>query len=646
MQLREAWSRFRPVPGRPLRSDLPPGRETPAWSDAAIDSLRQYTRAFSLLASHDQALLPLAQAVTTLPPLAEALREVERVARYVDGKVENASPTPAVLQDLRAEARGAHELAARALTSGGSTIAEQLDDVWFVARLLAHVPNRTLQRIARFAELPGEVRPWWSASGGRRLSRLDLQVDPRTLAALSPETPRARELREYALTAYTTSRAPEPPEPRLRVRVVAEGRPSGRIVGGGHGARWSLPLRSGTHGWTVDLDAAQVPAPGEPGLYLEFDPPAHVSAVFLEGPGGRPLPDPGRLESFAVKWMKGAARADLRVAKDSVEVAIVVPKEDRVVWDGLLPPDEVALAFPTQGADPLPVTARWGFAGWRRFSGTTIVGPYGEDPRGLASLEDGRAIVAFSELVLIVDPATGRTESLPYPEGRGQVPDGSFSAVSLDPYRLIVCGEDTESGRWAAVLDLDTSSWGSSPPGLVGPVAPRPEGGYAWMDGKTLRRRARDGSDDPPVALDRGGDLLGVDPVGRPVIRHGSGAVRLSPVNGAILSRVEGRPLALESTGSILLFDGTDSRHPELTREVRLRRALPDGSELGPFPMAMKTFPSPAPPLLVATVPDGRLLVLSPSGPSGVSQEATPETAETAVVELWEPVWAGEISYP
>ncbi|NNE44728.1 MAG: hypothetical protein HKN12_10995, partial [Gemmatimonadetes bacterium] len=196
-------------------------------------------------------------------------------------------------------------------------------------------------------------------------------------------------------------------------------------------------------------------------------------------------------------------------------------------------------------------------------------------------------------------------------------------------------------GGWAGLLDPETAEWRAAPDGpAAGTVVRHPAGGYAWLTGNKLRRRAPDGSQLPSVALDVEGRLLALDPGGWPVVRAVTGsAVRVNPGTGEVASRISGRALAADADGTVIVLAGMDARHRELARRVDLERVLADGTRTGPHRLDLKTSPVLDPPVRVAFAPDGAMLVL---GGSTWWRRLPDHDWWGAVVERWEPVWTGE----
>jgi hypothetical protein len=139
--------------------------------------------------------------------------------------------------------------------------------------------------------------------------------------------------------------------------------------------------------------------------------------------------------------------------------------------------------------------------------------------------------------------------------------------------------------------------------------------------------------------VDAGGRLLGFDPAGRPVVTASGQAMRLGRGSGAVTERIAGPALALAPDGAVLTYAGLQGRHAETACGILVERCLPDGTRTGPWPVDVKASPALEPPVRAAFAPDGALLVLA--GSTWWRRE--PDHAWWgAVVERWEPVWAGE----
>jgi hypothetical protein len=301
----------------------------------------------------------------------------------------------------------------------------------------------------------------------------------------------------------------------------------------------------------------------------------------------------------------------------------------------------MTVAFPANALGSRgDLEARWGFAGWGRAAGTVVPGHEAARPRGFGALPDGRAFVALASEAVLVDPETGRIERLPWPEGCPHAVGRELCVVTLGPDEVLVRGASGPSGGWARRLRLPEGRWLPVAPGPeTGTVAAHPDGGYAWLTGRSLHRRLADGTEPPPMTVDAPGRLLGFDPTGAAVVRLSTGnAVRLDPGSGAVVARIEGRVLALDAGGAVLLLEDLDARHRELATGVRLGRVLPDGAVRGPYPLALKTFPADEPPLRVAALPGDGLLVL---GGTTWWRRLPDHDWWGATVERWNAVWAG-----
>ncbi len=643
--IRSAWDPFRSAPDRALRADPPDGAPAPAWGATPIDSLRSAVRRLTHLATRDTTLLPLASNLAPIPEIAAALVEIGALHKRA-GRI----GTPGFSSEaaLRREARDVHRAAATAMKFGPSGSRDALSSAWFGSRLLEKIGTAPLREIANLTEetsRAAKVRiPANVASDSTGVSRLEIPIDPRILAALGPVTARTRRLRDEFVERWGYTSAPsreEELEPAFRVRVVAEGnRSSARLEGMAAGEAWEIPLAGEPRGWTATIDRRHVPAPGEPAPVLTFHSPVTVSTVFLEKPNGAPLRAPGRLRS--VRTIRSAAAASVALEAEAGPVEVMLRSGPRVLWSGVLPVGPTALAFPGDAfAERDDLVASWGFAGWRRVSGTTITGHEAARPLGLGALPDGRAFVALESGVLLVDPATGRTDRVEWPVPGGHERGRELCVVPLGPDRVLVRGASGPGSGWARFLDPATGAWSPVPDGPeTGTVAAHPDGGYAWLTGRTLHRRDVAGVDRPATEVDTPGRLLGFDPAGRVVVRIANGnAVRLDPSTGAAVDHLEGVALTVDETGAIVLLEGLTARHRELALGVRLARVLPDGTRLPAVPLAIKALPAQDPPLLLASTPDGALLAL---GGTTWWRRLPDHDWWGATVERWEGVWAGE----
>ncbi|MGQ0720411.1 MAG: hypothetical protein ACT4PE_02430 [Candidatus Eiseniibacteriota bacterium] len=617
--VRDAWDALRPAPDRALRSDPPEGVPFEGFAPGAVAALRDATRDIERLAAEDPALVHLARGVAALPAIAEAV---------------GAMSAAVAAGDLA----GAYAAAARASTASRGADSTQVAGAWFAARLAADLPAKALAATAGLAGGP----PVPAVRGDTAaVTRLLLPVDPRIAERARPWTDAAWRLAaEQSERWGYTSAATLPDEPALTVRVVAEGSPGeAKLVGGNPRELWTVPLDSTSRGWTATLPQSRVPEPGGGPLSLEFSRPARVGAVFLEPPGPGAFPPLGSLESVRVERSGSAAALVLEASTDSVEVLVSAESDGRALWHGRVGPGRRSVVLPLDalGEDDR-VVARWGFAGWRHAAGTVIPGHDAARADGFGALGDGRAVLALDRELVVVDPRGGEAKRFAYPAEKQHRPGRELCVVPLER-RTLIRGAAGPSGGWAALLDPDSGEWHEAPRGPeAGTVAAHPSGGYAWLDGERLRRRLADGSQVAGAALAVSGRLLGFEPSGRAVVRSGTGeALRVDPGTAAA-ARVEGPALAMEPGGAVLVYAGLGARHAELAREVRLLRVLPDGSTSGPFALAVKASPVLDPPVRVAAVADGTLLVL---GGTCWWRREPDHDWWGASVERWEPVWVG-----
>jgi len=645
VRIRDVWDRFRAAPERALAVDPAPDADFEGWSVEDIEALREAARGIERRAAEDAALLDLAHDVAVLPGVAEAVAEAAEARREARALAGAGRLRGRELTRVRQRALDAHAAAARLRTTGPDADWRGLEEAWFAARLLGTLPAEALDTVVRLERRKAVPAVHGS---GETVSGMEVPLDPRVLAGARPVTAHERFLeaeRERRWGYTSRARPPGEDEPALRLRVVAEGRLDGATLSGGpEGARWTRPLEAGPRGWTAVLDRAALPEPDEPPLELSFEKPVRVASIFAEDADGVPLPSLGRVYGLQFDLTERIARTLVHCAGDSVEMALWAGSpRHHPLWDGLVGEGERTLVFPRETmGDEGRVTAQWGFAGWRRAGGVEIPGHEAARATGFGALGDGRAVLALSSELLVIDPVSGAVEHIAYPAGRRHEPDREFCVVPLAGGLALVRGADGPSGGWAAVLDPITNAWRTAPAGPeTGTVAPHPEGGYAWLTGKTIRRRLVDGSDGPTASVDVTGRLLGFDPSGRAVVRGITGeAVRVSAANGAVVERIPGRALAMEPTGAVLLLAGLGARHAELAVEVSLERALADASRAGSHPIAVKAAPVREPPSVVAVAPDGALLVLG--GTTWWRREPDHDWWG-ATVERWEPVWAGEI---
>ncbi len=664
LRLRAAWDPFRPAPDRALRDDLPEGAPIPDWSAAEIEELRSAVRQISRLATEDSTLLALASGASPLPAIAEALAAIRDLREREREIVMEGTPSPARVKALHREAREAHARATSVRSRGLSADSSPLPEAWFGARLLMKLVDDPLQTIAAIPKrsLPPSPVRWWKPA--QEVSRVEIEIDPRTLAALRPVSRWSRALRRETEErwGYTEpSIAPAEHEAAIRVRVeAADDSLRGSVRSGEPSDPWDVPLASSDGDWIAVLDRAHVPWPGDAPPVLELDPPARLSALVLETPNGAPLDRPGRLRSLTTERATAATVAKLVTDGGPVEVALVSASGEplaggsgggttlgrprprlHALWSGVLEEKSTAIAFPeAAGGASGRVMARWGFAGWNRAAGVTIPGHDVIRPAGLCALPDGRALVAFGEELAIATPGTGRIERVFYPLGRRHEPGRELSLAPLADGRVLVRGAFGPGGGWVALLDCRTGIWSHVPPGPeTGSVAVHPDGGFAWLTGRTLRRRDEGGRNLPDITVDVSGRLLGFDSQRHAVVGLESGeAVRVDPITGGVTERIAGHALTVDRYGAVLLLDGLDARHPELAREIRIVRALPGGAFRGPYPLAIRASPVLDPPVLVAPTPDA-LLVL---GGTTWWRRLPDHDWWGVTVDRWEPVWAGE----
>jgi hypothetical protein len=660
--LRDVWDAFRPAAGRALRSRLPDGARAPVWSAEDIARLGRAAADVEAHAVSDAALDGLGAAASRLAGVAKALQALEEVATAITA-AESGSPASADLDGLLELLKAAHREAAEAAVGRPGLDWPALERSWFAARRIGTLPAENLERIRAME------RAQWKDSS-RRLravagEQTRIVIDPRIVERLQPVTERARELAweqterwgytgplapmdPAALPARTGVDAAAAPAVALRIRVFAEGDPSGAhltIAGPDPGARDSgtaafLPLSRSPRGWSAEVTHAQLPPPGE--LALEFPEPVSIGRVVLERADGADFGALGGIASAVLDRQGPLVRVKLDVREDSVDVALVTTADPpRPLWSGTLAPGNHALPFEaTAVPEGVSAIARWGFAGWRRAGSVEVPGSEAARADGFGALADGRAVLALPRRMLLVDPRRGETEEIRYPPRVRQDPGKEFCVVPLPRWTLVRGA--SRPGGWAGLLDPVTSEWNEAPDGpAAGTVAVHPGGGYTWLAGDRLRRRLGDGSQAATLVVDAEGRLLGLDAAGWPGVRTARGeAVRVNPANGDVAARIRGTVLAMEPGGAVLVLDGMDARHRELARQIRVRRVLPDGTATGPHRLDLKTSPVLDPPVRVAFAADGAMLVRA--GSTAWRREPDHDWWG-AVIERWEPVWAGEL---
>jgi hypothetical protein len=646
--LRDAWSALRAAPDRPLRADDPSGW-IPSWTLDRLVSLRDATQELSRLAARDAALVTLARDTVPLASIAEALTTVRAASEAIERAAAEQKPTPRIVARLTADARRAHEATAKAQTMGRAADWEALAREWFAARLVVSVSSQLLPRVSEFASLPERARPIASVPSGTRVEQLEFSIDPRILAERETMTLRtrslARELEER--WGYTEAFAPgSGEEPLLRVRIASAFPPEARLTGLADGNAWAIPFERSQGEWIALVPAKWLPSRTDPRLRIVFDAPASVDRVYLEETGGAPIRERGAVERLEFRRTGEAARAVLTVARETVDVSLVGGggHGPRVYWAGTVSPGQTSLAFPaTAFRDYEHFAAQWGFAGWTRAAGTTLPGHDVARATEFGVAGDGRAVLGLLDRLILVDPYSGSTEEVPYPDERVHEAGRPFAALPVEG-GLLVRGTKGAEG-WVALLDLDAARWTGVAPGPgSGTLATHPDGGYAWLAGRILTRRLADGRDEPPLVLDVTGELLGFDPAGNAVVRlPDGGAGRFNPKSGALIATIEGVPLAVDPGGAVLLLDRIEPASAVVARRARIRRVLADGSAGGSFWLDFRPSPVLDPPLRVVPRAGGSLLVL---GGSTFWRRGPSQAWWGASVEVWDSVWTGQILVP
>jgi hypothetical protein len=646
--LRAAWSSLRVDPERPLRAELPHG-VVPRWTSLQITDLRAAAQELSRLAAQDSVLVKLARDAMALGSIAEALTVARGASEKIDRALLEDRPTRAVVARLQSEARQVHEASARAQTAGRGADWNALQEEWFAARWVTTASSDLLRRVAEFAALAERSAPIATFESKQRVSELVLALDPRVLAARAVETARTRSL-AHELDAHWGFTEAEPTEAgeaiAFRVRLVVPGSPVARLGGLIEGFAWEVPFERDAAGWVAAVPTKWLPARTDPRLTISFDHPTLVERAYLEEPGGAPTRARGIVERLTFARSGEAARAILEAATDSVDVSLVGAGSGapHVYWTGVVPKGETSLAFPASALrDYEHFAAQWGFAGWTRSAGTTVPGYDAAEPIGFGASPDGRAVLGFADGIVFVDPYTGATESYAYPPGRAHDVGRPFAALPLGEGVLVRASAGPEG--WVSRFDLESATWNEVPPGPeVGSLAAHPDGGYAWLAGKTLRRRLPGGDDGPPLVLDVTGELFGFDPAGNAIVGLAEGgAGRVSAATGALLATIRGTPLAVDASGAVLVLERLEPPDPIVARRVLLGRVLPDGSSGGSFWIDTKPAPGLDPGIRIAKRADGSLLVL---GGSTWWKRGPRNDWWGASVEAWNSVWAGRTLVP
>ncbi|HMB71012.1 MAG TPA: hypothetical protein VKU85_16975, partial [bacterium] len=626
VRLRDAWSALGPGEGRALRAEPAPGTVFRGWTDAEIEPLAAAAAAVERAAAEAPAAAKIARDASVLPDVARAVTEATRI----------------LAESARGDAdRDALRERARAVVAAAASVRQRaarwdaVERGWFAARMLAALPESAL---AATAPLP-PAEPVF-ADSEEPVRELELAIDPRILAGAAPPRDRRRLETELAERRGFTLPPAFAPVPPVRVRVLADGKPDGATIAGDPPVR----LEATEQGWTADLPEALIPSPGDPPLRVDLRVPTAVSAVSLESAAGAAIRTPGRLDRVGLVKRGEVAQVTVTASGDSAEFSLAALVDGREVplWSGIAHSGEQVLAFEDRrlrGADA--VVTRWGFAGWRRAGAVELPGHEVARTDAFGALADGRAVIGLADGLVVADPVTGATETHSYPNDRRHQRGREFCIAPFEDGRVLVRGASGPGGGWAVELAPAAGSWSAAAKGPEsGTVATHPGGGYAWLTGNALHRRTAGGVEPAPIRLEAGGRLLGFDPAGRPVVAASGQAVRLGRGGGEVTERIPRPALALAPDGAVLTYAGLEGRHAEIACGVRVERALADGGRSGPWPLAVKASPVLSPPVRVAVAPDGALLILS--GSTWWRREPDHDWWG-AVVERWEPVWAGEI---
>jgi hypothetical protein len=652
MQLRAAWNAFRAASALPLAAD-DPAAPFPDWTEAEVGELRRAVQRVRRLAAEDTCLSELEQTLAPAPFIAEAIVTARQVLSEIAEAGLSPGPlSPGALVRLEAGAKTLRDQVARARAAGREEGWKRLEAAWFGMKLLDRLGRQMLAGLADVREREVDPRAVAVGDAGVEVVRFPVPIDPRILEEAGAETPRSRELRGQMVERWGYTSGPRdsrlvprlPEAPLLQVRVIAEGSSTGAVLATGpEGYSRRLPLERGSRGWVALLAETDLPIPGGPLPVLEFASPVRIEGVFVESAEGRAPRRRGGLARLDVYWNEGVVRPALVVVGDSLDVRIELEsgERSRVLVDAEFPVGETPLAFPlTADEGATPLVARWGFAGWHRVGGAEVPGSDVVRPAGFGVLADGRAMLAYAEHLLIVDPLGGGREVVAYPRGRVHERGRELCIAPLTDGSVLVRGASGPLGGWVARLDPETMIWTEVPSGPeAGTVAPLPGGGYAWLVGRHIFRRDDAGADLPALPSDVTGRLLGFDCLGRAIVRvQPRETVRLDSSSGAVVERVSDPVLAVEPDGALVILDGHDRRHPELALAIRLRRSLPDASAGRAHRLAFRTSPVLDPPVMAAALHDGSLLLLG--GTTWWRREPAHDWWGVCV-ERWEPVWAG-----
>jgi hypothetical protein len=633
VRVREAWNALGPVPGQPPRAHPPADAPVPEWTRQDRDPVEAAIKDLARLATKDPVLLPLSNLLNAVPKVADALRSVQDARHRLPGTTGGS---------VREVTRAAQERVAAAEGSLAGAGRDELAAAWFAVDALRDRSSRLVEETAdamahgagvTFAVGDREPRSDWS-----------LPADARVWSQVPAVTRRSSELRDarYEAMGYTAPRdRSNERQAAVRLRVVAEGDVRGARLTDAAGT-WEQTFERSRSGWVSVLPAGRIPEAQDPPLVLHFDPPAIVQRIFVERPDGSRLRPGGRVTSFRATREGLALRAALTVVGAAVSVELLRdgPQGLHAVWAGRLEPGEHALAFPVEpDGSPGAVTLRWGFGGWRREAGQELSGHEVARFQGLGALRDGRAVVALRETMMLVDWERGEAFPIDYPDGHRHAPDREFCFVDRGDGTALVRGADGPSGGWSADLDVEAGTWSEEPAGPeAGTVVAAGPGAIAWLRGNALHVRSGDG--ETTDALDATGRLLGLDSSGQPIVRLPSGDALRATRGGGIRGRVPGQVLAADATGTVLRLDRLNARHAELATGFTVDRVFVKGPRDGPWPIDLPTSPAGETPVEIVATADNSLIVRGGS----TRWRSLPEHAWWgATVEIWRPVWAGEI---
>ncbi len=633
LRVRDAWANLGPLDDRGPRARLPRGRPLPDWERSDLAPLESASRELSRQATKDAVLLPLASTIAAAPKLAEALRVLRDTRRRLPGTSG---------ESLRSLTRVAQERVAHAETAMGGRIRDELARAWFAPDALQEHARLLIDEAAEIIHNEDGVSFPVRGSGTR--THWELPADGRVWSQVPAVSPRSSRLRgeRYESLGYTTPRVPVTElHPAVRLRVVAEGDVrAARVTDAAE--TWEQEFERSRSGWVTVLRASRVPQSGDGPLQLHFDPPVRLTRIFVERPDGGRLAPVGRVTSFEATREGLALKAALRVAGGPASVELLRDGPDglHAVWSGRFEAGDHTVAFPTEAVGGTgAITLRWGFTGWRRSAGQELTGHEVARARGLGALADGRGVVALEGGLVLLDWEQDAAIPASYPQDHRHDPAREFSFVDLGDGSALVRGADGPTGGWAFRWNVALDRWE--------PVDPGPEAGtvvrsglsdLAWLKGGHLFERR--GEETVEAPLDATGTLLALDSAGQPIVRLPSGEAIRAMRGGGLGPRIEGRVLAADGTGTALRLEQLNARHPEIATGFTVTRHFVGGGEDGPWRIDVSPSPVLDPPVEIAVTPDGRLLVRG----APPSWRVEPEHDWSgAVVEAWDPVWAGEI---